>query len=57
MADGRRAARPADLPTLTHESGSGASRRVAHAETTGVAEIVSFDRSIDRIPNVSRREP
>jgi len=30
---------------------------VAHAETTGVAEIVSFDRSIDRIPNVSRREP
>jgi predicted nucleic-acid-binding protein len=30
---------------------------VAQAETTGVAEIVSFDRSIDRIPSVSRREP
>jgi predicted nucleic-acid-binding protein len=30
---------------------------VAQAETTGVGEIVSFDRSIDRIESVSRREP
>jgi predicted nucleic-acid-binding protein len=30
---------------------------VAQAETTGVGEIVSFDRSIDRIKSVSRREP
>jgi len=30
---------------------------VAAAETTGVGEIVSFDRSIDRIDSVSRREP
>lgn len=30
---------------------------VAHAETTGVGEIVSFDRSIDRIASVKRREP
>jgi predicted nucleic acid-binding protein len=30
---------------------------VAQAETTGVGEIVSFDRSIDRIGSVTRREP
>lgn len=30
---------------------------VALAETTGVGEIVSFDRSIDRVDTVSRREP
>lgn len=30
---------------------------VAQAETTGVGEIVSFDRSIDRIKTVTRREP
>jgi predicted nucleic-acid-binding protein len=30
---------------------------VAQAEVTGVGEIVSFDRSIDRVPSVSRREP
>lgn len=30
---------------------------VAQAETTGVGEIVSFDRSIDRIDSVMRREP
>ncbi len=30
---------------------------VAHAEATGVREIVSFDRSIDRVPTVTRREP
>jgi predicted nucleic-acid-binding protein len=30
---------------------------VAQAETTGVAEIVSFDRSTDRVSTVSRREP
>jgi predicted nucleic-acid-binding protein len=30
---------------------------VAQAEATGVLEIVSFDRSIDRIHTVSRREP
>jgi predicted nucleic-acid-binding protein len=30
---------------------------VALAETTGVAEIVSFDRSIDRVGTVTRREP
>jgi len=30
---------------------------VAQAEATGVGEIVSFDRSIDRITSVSRREP
>jgi len=30
---------------------------VAHAEATGVREILSFDRSIDRITTVSRREP
>ena len=30
---------------------------VAQAEATGVGEIVSFDRSIDRIGSVTRREP
>lgn len=30
---------------------------VADAETTGVGEIVSFDRSIDRVASVTRREP
>jgi predicted nucleic-acid-binding protein len=30
---------------------------VARAETTGVSEIVSFDRSIDRVGTVVRREP
>jgi predicted nucleic-acid-binding protein len=30
---------------------------VALAESTGVGEIVSFDRSIDRIESVRRREP
>jgi predicted nucleic-acid-binding protein len=30
---------------------------VAQAEVTGVGEIVSFDRSIDRVTSVSRREP
>jgi predicted nucleic-acid-binding protein len=30
---------------------------VAQAEATGVGEIVSFDRSIDRIETVKRREP
>jgi predicted nucleic-acid-binding protein len=30
---------------------------VAQAETTGVREIVSFDRTIDRIDSVARREP
>jgi predicted nucleic acid-binding protein len=30
---------------------------VAQAEATGIGEIVSFDRSIDRVANVSRREP
>lgn len=30
---------------------------VALTESTGVDEIVSFDRSIDRIDTVSRREP
>ena len=29
----------------------------AQAEATGVGEILSFDRSIDRLPTVSRREP
>ena len=27
------------------------------AEITGVNEIVSFDRSIDRVASVTRREP
>jgi predicted nucleic-acid-binding protein len=30
---------------------------VAQAETTGVGEIVSFDRAIDRVDSVTRREP
>lgn len=30
---------------------------VAHAEVTGVGEILSFDRSIDRVGSVTRREP
>lgn len=30
---------------------------VAQAETTGVGEILSFDRSIDRMTTVRRREP
>jgi predicted nucleic-acid-binding protein len=30
---------------------------VAQAETTGVEHILSFDRSIDRVGTVARREP
>jgi predicted nucleic-acid-binding protein len=30
---------------------------VAQAEATGVGAIASFDRSIDRVTSVSRREP
>jgi predicted nucleic-acid-binding protein len=30
---------------------------VAQAEATGVATIASFDRSIDRVTSISRREP
>jgi predicted nucleic-acid-binding protein len=30
---------------------------VAQAETTGVGEVLSFDRSLDRITTISRREP
>lgn len=30
---------------------------VAQAEATGVGEVVSFDRSIDKIASVTRREP
>lgn len=30
---------------------------VAQAEATGVREVLSFDRSIDRIKTVARREP
>jgi len=30
---------------------------VAQAEATGVREIVSFDRTIDRVSSVTRREP
>ena len=30
---------------------------VAQAEATGVGEIVSFDRSIDRVVSITRREP
>lgn len=30
---------------------------VAQAEATGVREILSFDRTLDRIESVSRREP
>ena len=30
---------------------------VANAEATGVGEVLSFDRSIDRVASVVRREP
>jgi predicted nucleic-acid-binding protein len=30
---------------------------VAQAEATGIGEVVSFDRSIDRVASVTRREP
>jgi predicted nucleic-acid-binding protein len=30
---------------------------VAQAEATGVSEILSFDRSIDRVTSITRREP
>lgn len=30
---------------------------VAQAEATGVGEVLSFDRSIDRVKTVTRREP
>ena len=30
---------------------------VAQAEATGVGEILSFDRSIDRVTSITRREP
>lgn len=30
---------------------------VAQAESTGVGEVLSFDRSIDKIGSVTRREP
>ena len=30
---------------------------VAHAEATGVNEVLSFDRSIDRLESIVRREP
>jgi predicted nucleic acid-binding protein len=30
---------------------------VAQAESTGVGEILSFDRDIDRVASVNRREP
>jgi len=30
---------------------------VAQAEATGVNEILSFDRTVDRIDSISRREP
>lgn len=30
---------------------------VAQAEATGVRKVVSFDRSIDRIKTIARREP
>jgi predicted nucleic-acid-binding protein len=30
---------------------------VAQAEITGVREVLSFDRSIDKIAGISRREP
>jgi len=30
---------------------------VAQAEASGVSEVLSFDRSIDRIESVTRREP
>jgi predicted nucleic-acid-binding protein len=30
---------------------------VAQAESTGVGEVLSFDRSIDKVKTVTRREP
>lgn len=30
---------------------------VAQAEATGVGDILSFDRSVDRVASVTRREP
>ena len=30
---------------------------VAQAEATGVLDVLSFDRSIDRVANISRQEP
>jgi predicted nucleic-acid-binding protein len=30
---------------------------VAQAESTGVGEVISFDRTIDRVTGVRRREP
>jgi predicted nucleic-acid-binding protein len=30
---------------------------VAQAEATGLRDILSFDRTIDRVPTVTRREP
>lgn len=30
---------------------------VAQAEATGVGEVLSFDRSIDRVTTITRREP
>ena len=30
---------------------------VARAETTGVGDIASFDRTIDRVPTINRIEP
>lgn len=30
---------------------------VAQAEATGVGEVLSFDRSIDRVDTITRREP
>lgn len=30
---------------------------VALAEATGVREVISFDRSLDRVPSIRRREP
>ncbi len=30
---------------------------VAQAEATGVREVLSFDRSIDRVQTIARREP
>ena len=30
---------------------------VTHAEATGVGEIASFDRTIDRVAGITRREP
>lgn len=30
---------------------------VAQAEATGVREVVSFDRTVDRVKSITRREP